>query len=146
MFKFFFWCLTPAFAALPIVGAVYSEQVSPKVSSEELIGRFSLKGDSLKTPFILQFVFENCGEFKDRRGNALPFATLKLKYVKTQTSNWETIDLRSSKTGKNCIQNIEFYEDVQEKYNIELWASWDVRRATAGTFKGRIFFNILPKP
>jgi len=147
MFKFFFWCcLAPAFAALPVVSEAYSEHISPKTSNEELIGSFSLKGDSLKTPFILQFIFENCGEFKDRRGNALPFAALKLKYVKAQTSSWETIKLQTTKRGKNCIQNLEFYEDVQEKYNMELWASWDVRRAVAGTFKGRISFYVLPKP
>jgi len=149
MFKFFFWCcLAPAFAALPVISEVYSEHITkhPRTYNEELIGRFSLTGDSLKTPFILQFTFEDCSEFKDRRGNVLPFNALKLKYVKTKTNGWETIDLQLAKRGKNCIQNIEFYEDVQEKYNMELWASWDARKAIAGTFKGRISFDVLPKP
>jgi len=148
MFKVFFCCcLAPVFAALPVVSAVYGEQISnSKASNEELVGHFSLLGDSLKTPFILQLIFENCGGLKDRRGNALPFTALKLKYVKEQTRGFETIDLQSVKRGKNCIQNIEFYEDVQEKYNMELWASWNTRNATAGAFKGRVSFNVLPKP
>jgi len=129
------------------VREVHSVDVSSyKITDEEIVGNLSLEGDSLKTPFRLQITFENCNGVKDRYGNSLVFTAFKLKYVKTQTKSWETINLPLKKQGKNCIYDVEFYEDVQEKYYIELWASWDRRRAPAGDFKGRLSFNVLPKP
>lgn len=138
-----FLCIAPTFAALPVVREAHSVPVSDsKAANEEILGYFSLVGDSLKTPFKLQIAFENCNGLKDFHGNTLAFTSLKLKYVKAKTMSWETITLH----GKNCTHNIEFYNDVQEIYNIELWASWDRQRATAGNFKGRVSFNVLPKP
>jgi len=147
MFRLIFLCITAVYAALPVVREVQGIDVSvSKAADEEIVGRFSLVGDSLKTPFILQIISENCNELRDRYGNSLPFAAFKLKYVKTQTKSWETINLPLNGRGKNCLHNIEFYNDVQEKYDMELWASWDRQRAIAGSFKGNITFNILPKP
>jgi hypothetical protein len=148
MFRFFlFWCLVPVFAALPVVGAAHGEQVSgSNASNEELMGYFSLIGDSLKTPFILQITLENCKELKSKHGQMLPLTAFKLKYINSQTSSWETINIKLGKGGKNCIHNIEFYNDVQEKYNMELWASWNRQKASAGTFKGRASIKVLPKP
>jgi len=144
---FLFLCITTIYAALPVVREVHSVAVSDsKAANEEIVGTFSLVGDSLKTPFILQLVFENCNELKDRHNNSLNFTSYKLKYIKNQTMSWETINVPLTERGKNCIYNIEFYNDVQEKYDIELWASWDRKRATSGTFNGRVSFNILPKP
>jgi len=91
-------------------------------------------------------VFENCNGLKDSYDNLLPFATFKLKYVKDRTKSWETINLPLTKKGKNCIQNVEFYEDVQEKYDIELWASCDSKKTAAGSFNGKIYLSVLPKP
>jgi len=141
----FFLCVTAVYAALPVVREAHSVPASTK-ANEEILASFSLVGDSLKTPFVLQMVFENCNGLKDRYGNSLTFTALKLKYVKTKTMSWESIDLPLTGSGKNCIQNVEFYEDVQEKYDMELWASWDIGKATAGNFQGVVSFNILPKP
>jgi hypothetical protein len=147
MFRFFlFWCLVPVFAALPVIGEARGERASGNVSNEELIGSFSLIGDSLKSPFILQIILENCKELKSKHKTVLPLNVLKLKYIKSQTKSWETIDIKLNKRGKNCIHNIEFYDDVQERYNMELWASWNRQRASAGTFDGRASFKVLPKP
>jgi hypothetical protein len=147
MFRLFLFCLVPAFAALPIVGATRSEQVSSaNAGNEEPLGYFSLIGDSLKTPFILQITLQNCKELKGKYGKTLPLSALKLKYINSKTRSWEIRDIKLNKRGKNCIHNIEFYDDVQERYNMELWASWNGQRASAGTFEGRASFNILPKP
>ena len=146
MFKLFLFCYFPVFAALPIVGWVHGEDVvsNSDAKAEEILGRFSIIGDIEKTPFILQITFENCRELKDAYGNALSLASLKLKYQNAQSS-WETMDLRISARGQNCFNNIEFYNDVQETYNMELWASWDRQRAAAGIFHGNAFFKILPR-
>jgi len=138
--------MTTAYAALPIVREAHSVEVSNPKTNEEILGSFSLVGDSLKTPFVLQLVFENCNGLKDNLGNLLHFSTFKLKYVKNRTKSWETINLPLTGRGRNCIQNVEFYEDVQEKYDIELWASWDNSKTAAGSFNGKISLSVLPKP
>jgi len=143
MLRLLFLCIAPIFAALPVIGEAHSVDVSgSNAANEEILGSFSLVGDSLKTQFRLQITIENCNKLKDPHGNTLALTALKLKYPKFPTSGYETINLQSA----NCIHNIEFYNDVQEVYKIELWASWDKQRATAGTFKGRASFNVLPKP
>jgi len=147
MLRLFFLCITTAYAALPVVREVHGVAVSSsKVADEEILGNLSLEGDSLKTPFRLQMSFETCNGLNDRYGNPLVFTDFKLKYVKTKTKSWETINLPLTKRGKNCIYEVEFYEDVQEKYYIELWASWDRQRAPAGNYQGRLSLDILPKP
>ncbi|MDR2579801.1 MAG: hypothetical protein LBC85_02255 [Fibromonadaceae bacterium] len=111
---------------------------------EELLGFFSIIGDSEKTPFILQITFENCRELKDLYGNTLPLTNLQLKYKNAQNS-WVTMDLRIPARGQNCFNNINFFIDVQERYDMELWASWDRQKAAAGTFFGNASFKILPR-
>jgi len=147
MFRLVFLCIATVYAALPVIREARSVAVSgSRAANEEIMGTFSLVGDSLKTPFRLQLIFENCNGLKDRHSKSLNFTTFKLKYVKTKTMSWETINLPLNGRGKNCLHNIDFYEDVQEKYDMELWASWDRQRAIPGTFNGNVTFNILPKP
>jgi len=147
MFRLIFLFITTIYAALPAVREARSVDVSDSKAAEEIMGSFSLVGDSTKTPFKLQLIFENCNGLRDRRrGNSLTFTSFKLKYVKTQTMSWETINLPLNERGKNCLYNVEFYNDVQERYDIELWASFDKSRATAGNFDGKVSFNVLPKP
>jgi len=146
MFRLFFLCIATVYAALPVVREAHAVAVSDSKADEDIFATFSLVGDSLKTPFILQMTFENCNELKDRYGYSLVFTAIKLKYVKNQTKSWETIRLPLRGRGKNCLHNVEFYEDVQEKYNMELWASWDKGKTPGGSFQGRVSFDVLPKP
>jgi len=148
MFRLIFLCIATVYAALPVVREAQSLAVSDsRAADEEILGSFSLVGDSFKTPFRLQIIFENCNVLKDRRhGYSLFLTAFKLRYIKEQTRGWETINLSLNQQGNNCLHNIEFYNDVQERYNIELWASWDRQRATAGNFNGNVSFYVLPKP
>jgi hypothetical protein len=153
MFRLFFWCfLAPVFAALPIVKVMPCEPCTEipnsNTNSEEPFGYFSLIGDSESTPFRLQIIFENCNELRDNYGHALPLTVLKLKYIDTQSaSSWKEITLKLAGKGQNCIHNFEFYNDVQERYDMEIWASWNKTKSYAGgIYEGRVSFNILPKP
>lgn len=146
MFRYFFigcFLAVQSFAALPYISEAQGNDIS---ETEEALGYFSIIGDAQKTPFRLQITFENCNELRDNYGNTLPFTTLMLKYQDTQNaSSWKTLNFVLPK-GQNCFKIIEFYNDVQEVYNMELWVSWDKKRAKAGTFYGRASFDILPKP
>jgi hypothetical protein len=148
MFRLFLFLgfLTPVFSALPIVSKAEGRDIS-KSNTEELAGSFSIMGDSLKTPFRLQVVFEDCNKLKGARGKDISMSHAKLKYQnQNASSKWETIDLRLIGKGRNCFSIIEFYEDVQETYNMELWISLDERITSAGTFFGTAHIGILPKP
>jgi len=155
MLRLLLFCCFPAFAALPVIGMARGEAISlsgtSATSTEEILGYFSIIGDSEKTPFILQITFEDCRELKERRGklksrhsNALPLTSFKLKY-KNDQNGWENLNLELPAKGQNCFVNTEFYNNVQERYDMELWASWDNKKASAGTFHGSASFKILPR-
>ncbi len=147
MLKFLLCYSFPVFAALPIVRWAYGEEISnSNAGAEERLGYFSIIGDSERTPFKLQITFENCRELKDRYGKALPLTSIKLRY-KTSQNGWiaEPMNLRISEKGQNCFNVIEFFNDVQERYDMELLTSWDKQRANAGIFYGRASFKILPR-
>jgi len=150
MFRFFLFLgfLVPVFSALPVVGIaegrdIYNSEAQP----EEPLFFFSLVGDSEKTPFRLQITFENCSELRDNHGRALALTGLKLRYKSDLTLGYETMNLGLTERGQNnCLREIEFYQDVQERYDMEAWASWDRTYNSAGNFSGRATFKILPKP
>lgn len=136
------------FAALPVIGMLHGETVSGSgaTAEEAFAGNFSIIGDSEKTPFKLQITLKNCRELKDRYGKTLPLTSVKLKYKNAKNGGFEeSANLRIAAKGQNCFGIIEFYNDVQERYDMELWISWDNKKANAGTFYGDASFKILPK-
>ncbi len=144
MLRFLLCCCFPVFAALPVIGTKQGEEVlDSDAKAEGLLGYFSVIGDSERTPFVLQVSFGDCRELKDRYNKALP-VSFKLKYKNTQ-NNLESLDLKLPAKGRNCFSNIEFYNNVQERYDMELWAFWEDKKASAGTFYGNASFKILPK-
>jgi len=145
MLRLLFCCCFPVFAALPVIGWEHGNEISnSNADIEEILGYFSIIGDSEKTPFILQITFENCRELKDLYGNVLPLTSIRLRY-KNDKNGFEIMNLRIPARGQNCFNNIQFFNDVQERYDMELWTSWDRQKANAGTFSGRASFKILPR-
>jgi len=146
MFRFLLCCCFPVFAALPVIHVAQGKDISDSnLGTDEILGTFEIRGDSAKTPFILQITFENCRELKNQYGYALLITGFKLKYKDLQSS-YKNIDLNISEKGQNCFANTQFYQDIQEEYDMELLASWNSQKASAGIFFGKASFKILPYP
>lgn len=151
MFRLFFifGFATHVFAALPIVSEVrgYDIYNSPEASVEgALVGNFRLIGDGFKKPFRMRIIFENCAKLKDEHGFRLPLTVIKLKYIKEQPSTWETKELKLIGGSQNCYAEIQFYEDIQDSYYMELWATWNTKGTTGGIFHESANVYILDKP
>ena len=136
------------FADLPVIGMLHGEEVPgfSAVAGGTLLGSFEIVGDGEKTPFKLQVTFKNCRELKNRYGFALPLTSIKLKYRNTPNGAFkEDMYLAIASQGQNCFSIVNFLDDVQDRYYMELWASWNGEKAKAGIFYGEASFKILPQ-
>ena len=134
------------FADLPSISELHGEHVSDPSATEGIsLGSFEIIGDDDKTSFRLQVTFKNCRELKNRYGFALPLTSIKLRYRNTQNGPFKEEDLAIAyQQGQNCSSIVNFPEGVQDKYYMDLRASWNDEKAKAGIFYGKASFEILP--